>query len=137
MGRRITLIEDSKETQRRFLSSLTQVEEVELQAITVAPFFDSLIEEAIKEFAPDFIIVDLRLMRDVESGFRVLRSLKSSALADVPVVVCSHLISSESGDPNKTRALLLGAIAALPKFPFPSLQDFLNLIEHPDSDPPT
>jgi len=130
--RRITLIDDSRETQLRFLASVQ--EEVELQAITVAPFFDDQVETAIKEFDPDLIVIDLHLTRSEESGFRVLRLLKESSVSNIPIVVCSRFISDTSEDANKAKALLLGAIAALPKFPFPTLQDLFKLLEQDESD---
>ena len=127
MIRRVTMIEDSRETMIKFLHSLPRDENVEVQAIVIAPFFDNKIEQAIDEFDPDLIILDLLLTRDEESGFRVLRRLKESALLkDIPVVVCSKLISRGSDDKNRQRAELYNPAAVLPKIPFPEAQEFLN-----------
>ncbi|HEV2883105.1 MAG TPA: hypothetical protein VGX24_17685 [Pyrinomonadaceae bacterium] len=121
------MIEDSRETMIKFLHSLPRDENVEVQAIVIAPFFDNKIEQAIDEFDPDLIILDLLLTRDEESGFRVLRRLKESALLkDIPVVVCSKLISRGSDDKNRQRAELYNPAAVLPKIPFPEAQEFLN-----------
>lgn len=119
------MIEDSRETQLRFLDSVPVTEIVELQAITVDPFFNDDIEQAIKEFKPDLIILDLRLKRDEDSGFRVLRKLKESSLRDIPVVVCSKYIRQPHDD-NWTKAMRYGAAAALPKIPFPTLEEFFE-----------
>ncbi|HEV2883106.1 MAG TPA: response regulator [Pyrinomonadaceae bacterium] len=127
MGKRITMIEDSRETIVKFLESLPLNEQVELQPIAVDPFFDDGIEQAIKEFNPGLIILDLRLKRDEESGFRVLRRLKDSALLkDIPVVVCSKYIGKGDGDKNRQRAEKYNVAAALPKTPFPKAQEFLD-----------
>lgn len=120
------MIEDSRETQIRFLESLPPGTDVELQLITIAPFFDDLIEKAIGEFCPNLIILDLNLLRDEDSGFRVLRKLKESSLREIPVVVCSKYIGRSPDDLNRIRALQLGAVAALPKIPFPEPQEFLK-----------
>ena len=127
MTRRITIIADSRETQIRFLRTLGLHENLEFQAITTEPFFDEIIEDAIKAFNPDLIILDLRLTRDNESGFRVLRKLKESeSLTDIPVVVCSKFITKNLKDKNKERAMTYGAVAALPKVPFPKAEEFLK-----------
>src|SRR2546427_7426947 len=111
---RITMIENSRETQVKFLESLPTNETVELQPVTTAPFFDEKIEQAIIDFHPDLIILDLLLHRDIESGFRVLRKIKeSNSLKDIPVVVCSKFIGEDREDKNKKRALESGAVAAL------------------------
>ena len=121
------MIEDSTESMMKFLKSLIPTDIVELQAVSVAPFFDNKIERAIKRFDPDLIILDLLLVREAESGFRVLRRLKDSVLLkDVPVVVCSKYIGSDPDDRNKSKAMKLGAVAAIPKIPFPGVQDFLQ-----------
>src|SRR5437868_2188370 len=105
---RITIIEDVRETIYRILESMP--EPVEVQAITVAPFFSEEIEDAIARFNPDLIILDLRLTRTEESGFRVLRQLKESkTVGQVPVVVCSKYIGSGPNDANKKRAISWGA----------------------------
>jgi CheY-like chemotaxis protein len=127
MRTRVTMIEDSRESQLRFLQSLSADEQVDLQPITNEPFFDDEIEMAIRDFNPDLIILDLRLSRNNDSGFRVLRKLKESPhLKDIPVVVCSKYIDSSSKDPNRLMALEYGAIDALPKIPFPKAGDFLK-----------
>lgn len=127
---RVTMIEDSRETQIRFLQSVPLGVEIELQAITTDPFFDESIEKAIVEFSPNLIILDLRLSRDEASGFRVLRKLKESeALSGVPVVVSSKYIGRDSNDKNRKTALSYGAADALPKFPFPKLDDFLKYVK--------
>lgn len=128
MKKKVTMIEDSREAQLKFLESIPTNEIVELQAITVDPFFDEQIEQAITEFGPDLIILDLRLKRDENSGFRVLRQLRESSLKDVPIIVCSKYIGASLRDPNRVKALNYGALAALPKSPFPKLQDFYDPI---------
>lgn len=119
------MIEDSRESQLRFLESIPASENVELQAITVDPFFNDEIEQAIKQFKPDLIILDLRLKRDEDSGFRVLRKLKESSLRNIPVVVCSKYIRQPNDD-NWIKAMRYGAAAALPKIPFPKIEEFFN-----------
>lgn len=127
MARRITIIEDSRDTQIKFLQTLSLQESVEIQAITTEPFFDEKIEEAIREFNPALIILDLRLTRNNDSGFRVLRKLKESVwLSDIPVVVCSKFITKDSADRNRKMAMAYGADAALPKVPFPKAESFLS-----------
>src|SRR5947209_9337112 len=96
MNKRVTIIEDSKETQLEFLKSIPETEIVEMQAIMVEPFFDDRIEKAIKEFNPRLIILDLRLKRGEESGFRVLRKLKESSIRDIPVIVCSKYVGASN-----------------------------------------
>jgi len=125
------MIEDSRETIIKFLKSLPPnlplSENVELQPISVDPFFDDEIEQAIKEFNPGLIILDLRLKRDEESGFRVLRRLKESALLkNIPVVVCSKYIGKGPNDKNRLRAEKYDVAAVLPKTPFPKAEEFLK-----------
>jgi len=129
VNKRVTIIEDSKETQRQFLDSLPESEIVEMQAIMVEPFFNDEIEIAVKEFGPRLIILDLRLDRSEESGFRILRKLRQSSLKDIPVIVCSKYITSSANDENKKKALRYGAVAALPKFPFPKIQTFFDVVD--------
>jgi CheY-like chemotaxis protein len=127
MPMRITMIEDTRETIIKFLHSCPPEELIELQPISVAPFFGKEIEEAIASFNPDLIILDLRLTRDEESGFRVLRQLKESkAVRHVPVVVCSKFISSGLDCANRKRAISMGADAALSKAPFPKFEEFIS-----------
>src|SRR4051794_3056414 len=127
MAKRITLIEDSRETQLRLLQSLSLEEEVELQPISTSPFFDERIEAAIKSFNPNLIILDLRLTQDNNSGFRVLRKLKASeSLKEIPVVVCSRFLNSSPENENRKKAISYGAVAALPKLPFPKAEEFLR-----------
>ena len=124
---KITIIDDSEEAQRRFLASLPVAAGFELQPISVEPFFDEKIERAIAEFDPDLILLDLRLSRDEQSGFRVLRKLKTSELLrDVPVVVCSLSVSRAPADSNRRKALEYGAQSALHKIPFPEPDQYLR-----------
>lgn len=125
---RITVIEDSRESQSKFHRSLPFG--VEMQLITAAPFFDRKIEDVIHKFKPSLIILDMSLIESTDSGFRVLKQLKESkALKDIPVVLCSKFISTDPADKYKGKAENLGAVAALPKIPFPDINDFLRFIK--------
>lgn len=113
--RRVTIIDDSKETQKKLIESVASLE---LQSFTAPPFFDERIEKRIAEFRPQVILLDLYLLNDADSGFRVLRRLKySPLLKGIPVIVISKYIDSPE---NKyaIRAREFGAEAALPKVPF-------------------
>jgi CheY-like chemotaxis protein len=125
---RITVIEDSRETQLKLLRSLGLDVPIEMQMITAPPFLDEEIEEMVMRFGPDLIILDLLLLEGIDSGFRILRRLKASSLNSVPVVVCSKFIGSDAKDPNRRKALEYGAHAALPKIPFPVASDFLKFV---------
>lgn len=125
---RITVIEDSREVRTRLIKLLPATGVGELQWIGSPPFFDRKVEASVRKFKPDLIVLDLLLDRDIESGFRVLRQLKSSTfLKDIPVVVLSKFISASAEDENKRRAEALGAAKAVPKIPFPKLSLLLSL----------
>ncbi|MEA2204046.1 MAG: hypothetical protein QOE77_822 [Blastocatellia bacterium] len=127
MALRVTIIEDSRESQIEFLRSLSTKVEVELQSVTGSPFLDERIRRAIKRFKPDLIILDLLLEEDIDSGFRVLGGLKETEdLKNIPVVVCSKFIGRDPKDENKKRAERLGAALALPKIPFPRAEKLLE-----------
>jgi CheY-like chemotaxis protein len=128
MPMRVTIIENTRETQIQFLKQLPSGVDVEVQPITAAPFFDEKIERVISEFNPDLIILDLLLSVDIQSGFRVLRYLKESkSLKDIPVVVCSKFVGDEgSKKENKKTALELGAVATFSKEDFPKPTKFLQ-----------
>lgn len=124
---KVTIIEDSRESQIKFLQSIEPEVPVEMQLISAPPFFDRKVEKSITEFNPDLIILDLLLLEETDSGFRVLRQIKESALLkDIPVVVCSKFIGPDPNDKNRIKALDYGAKAALAKIPFPKSQDFLG-----------
>jgi CheY-like chemotaxis protein len=125
---KISFIDDSRETLTQFLEGLPRDTIVEVQAID-AEFFNPAVAAALARFQPDLIILDLLLKEDMESGFRVLRKLKTSDnLKGIPVVVCSKYISdTEKGRETAARAVSLGAIAALSKIPFPSFEHFAKL----------
>jgi CheY-like chemotaxis protein len=128
MAVRITVIDDSRESTRWLLESMPAGGE--LQAISTSPFFDQLTEDAIVLFSPDLILLDLLLEADVQSGFRVLRSLReSSRTTNIPVVVYSKFIGHGKGDHYRTRSLILGAVAALPKIPPIRFQDLLPFLK--------
>jgi CheY-like chemotaxis protein len=127
MALKVTIIEDSRESQIQFLRSLKRETDVQMQLITAPPYFDKKVEDSIAEFHPDLIILDLLLLEETDSGFRVLRQLKDSKfLKDVPVVVCSKFISAGPNDANRRKALGYGATEALPKIPFPAAEEFLK-----------
>ena len=88
-----------------------------LQAITTEPFFDDEIEAEISEFKPNLIILDLLLVEDKESGFRVLRKIKESdSLREVPVMVCSKYVDdTETGKELCRKAMDRGAHIAVDK----------------------
>jgi CheY-like chemotaxis protein len=125
MKQRITIIEGSRETQARLRKSVPS--EVEIQLITAAPFFDEGIEKVIIEFDPNLIVLDLSLMDNIDSSFRVLKRLKqSNSLRNVPVVLCSMSIGNRSVDKYKNEALKWGVVAVIPKIPFPSFNELLK-----------
>jgi DNA-binding response OmpR family regulator len=127
MALRVTIIEDSRESQIQFLRSLKKEEEVQLQLISSPPYFDSKVQESMIDFKPDLVILDLLLLEETDSGFRVLRQLKDSkTLKNVPVVVCSKFITNDPKDQNRIKALGYGAVEALPKIPFPKAGAFLK-----------
>jgi CheY-like chemotaxis protein len=124
---KVTIIEDSRESQIKFLQSIDPKVPVEMQLISAPPFFDEKVEKSIAEFGPDLIILDLLLLEEIDSGFRVLRQLKDSeSLNTIPVVVCSKFIGPDPKDKNRLKALGFGAAAGLSKTPFPESQDFLR-----------
>lgn len=127
MGLKVTIIEDSRESQVKFLQAIKPGVLVELQLISAPPYFDKKVEKSITSFNPDLIMLDLLLLEETDSGFRVLRQLKDSKyLKKVPVVVVSKFIGRDPNDMNKLKALDYGAVAALPKIPFPKAEDFLK-----------
>ncbi len=124
---KVTIIEDSRESQIKFLQSIDPKVPVEMQLISAPPFFDEKVEKSIAEFGPDLIILDLLLLEEIDSGFRVLRQIKESeSLKNIPVVVCSKFIGPNSKDKNRIKSLDFGAVAALSKTPFPESHDFLK-----------
>jgi DNA-binding response OmpR family regulator len=124
MGTRIALIEDSFET-RRYL--VNNIRDGQLYWTSTPPFFDDKVEAQIAAFDPDLIILDLQLDEDPESGFRVLRQLKSSKLEAIPVVVLSKFINRDDPDDrNKVKARRFGAALALSKIPFPEMEKILE-----------
>ena len=131
MALRVTIIEDSRESEIEFLKSLEpQVNDVQMQLITAAPYFNDKLEWAIAKFDPDLIILDLLLLDKIESGLKILTQIKqSAALKKVPVIVCSDFIGNSPTDRNRTRALRLGAEDALSKNPFPKAHEFLRHIK--------
>lgn len=125
--KKITIIDDSKETLKKFEESLAQDVKIQFQCITSPPFFDKRIERAILEFKPDLIILGLYLLNDIESGFEVLRQLKKSTeLKNIPVVVISKYIVN-SHDKYALKAKKLGAVVAIPKIPFPNVEKLISI----------
>jgi hypothetical protein len=130
------MIDDSRESQIRFLQSLPVDIPVELQMITSPPFFDKDIERAIMKFNPALIVLDLLLLEEVDSGFRILRQLKESEyLKEIPVVVISKFIGSDRNDKYRRKSLAFGSVAALPKIPFPKPEEFLKYTKTTDPKP--
>ena len=130
---RITVIEDSADAVRRLLELLSKDYNTEMQHISAPPFFDPTIEKSIERFNPALIVLDLLLIGDSDSGKRVLRSLKgSTALRDVPVVVCSKFITTgKRSDQLRKELSDAGAAAALPKVPFPKAEELLRYAKIP------
>jgi CheY-like chemotaxis protein len=125
---RITVIDDSRESTLWLLRSMP--EGGELQTISSSPFFDQSIEDAIVLFSPDLILLDLLLEANVQSGFRVLRSLRMSArTTNIPVVVYSKFIGPSKDDRYRLDALRFGAVGALSKIPPIAFQDLMPFIK--------
>ncbi len=88
---------------------------------------ESPVEEEIKEYNPNLVIVDLLFHTSREDGIGLIKRIRRvSNLRDVPIVVLSKLINhSPSGESVRKLCLDLGVVP-YGKFPPPTADQLLQ-----------
>lgn len=129
--KRIVFITPSDVGTTEFIQMVPEGSDVQIKHVKVAPFFDSNIEKAIALFRPGLIILGMMLQGKDTDGLKVLEKIKNSEhLKHVPVVVVSSVFQVDGEDHHlqnlRSRATKLGAVAVLPRFPFPSYDELVS-----------
>jgi len=127
---RITMIDTKPSMERyvqKFLAAYPHIDfRIQPLGMEVSPFYDKFIDDSVRRFNPDLFLTEIYVGEGI--NFSVLRHYLDT-FPNLPVVCCSKFISfSGAGRGNYERALKYGAVAALPKIPFPSALDILRYV---------